>query len=152
MNSVKIFGRIASELEIRQFQSGTSVLNFTVACERKMSKEKKEEAKSKGYPTADFPRCKAIGKTAENIAKYFKKGDLILIDQGNIETGSYEGQNGKVYTTEVFVQSFEFVSGNSEQGQQNRQQPMAGGGSDDGMGDYNPDDFSGIDESSDIPF
>lgn len=148
MNSVKIFGRIASELEIRQFQSGTSVLNFTVACERKMSKEKKEEAKSKGYPTADFPRCKAIGKTAENIAKYFKKGDLILIDQGNIETGSYEGQNGKVYTTEVFVQSFEFVGGNKQNAE-----PMAGGGSDEfNFGNYNPDDFQAIEDDESIPF
>lgn len=147
MNSVKLFGRISSELNLRYFNSGTAVLNFNIACERSMAKEKKAEAQEKGQQTADFPRCKAIGKTAELIANYFKKGDLILISEGSVETGSYDGEHGKVYTTEVFIQKFEFVGGNKSSGG-----AMSGGGSDDGMGSYNPDDFQVIEESDEIPF
>lgn len=66
-----------------------------------------------GYDS-DFINCVSYGKTAEMIGKYFHKGSGIIVI-GRIQTGSYEGQDGKrVYTTDVVVESIEFDRSNSE--------------------------------------
>ena len=50
----------------------------------------------------------AFGKTAETLGKFVKKGHRVLI-QGHIQTGSYDKENKKVYTTDVVVDRFEFI-------------------------------------------
>lgn len=150
MNDVCLLGRITRELELKYFNSGTAVLSFNVAVDRGMSKDKKQEAESQGRPTSDFINCKAVGGTAENISKYFKKSALIAIE-GSIQTGSYQNAEGKkVYTTDVFVKKFHFCG--ESKGGGNSGGAMAGGGSDDGMGSYNPDDFQAIEDDESIPF
>lgn len=107
-------GRLTRDPELR-YTANTQMANarFVVAVNRKLSKEKRQEAESNGYPTADFISCVAWGKTAENIANYFKKGNRIAI-VGHIQTGSYENQQGqRIYTTDVVVDSFDFVESNS---------------------------------------
>ena len=42
------------------------------------------------------------------IKKYFGKGNGILVE-GHIQTGSYEKDGKKVYTTDVVVERVEFV-------------------------------------------
>lgn len=114
MNSVSLMGRLTRDPELR-YTANTQMANarFVVAVNRKLSKEKRQEAENKGYPTADFISCVAWGKTAENIANYFKKGNRIAIT-GHIQTGSYENQQGqRIYTTDVVVDSFDFVESNS---------------------------------------
>lgn len=114
MNSVSLMGRLTRDPELR-YTANTQMANarFVVAVNRKLSKEKRQEAENNGYPTADFISCVAWGKTAENIANYFKKGNRIAIT-GHIQTGSYENKEGKrVYTTDVIVDSFDFIESNS---------------------------------------
>lgn len=62
------------------------------------------KGKDKG---ADFPSVVAFGKTAEHIEKYYRKGMKANIC-GHLQTGSYEGKNGKVYTTDVVIDEIEF--------------------------------------------
>lgn len=115
MNSVSLMGRLTRDPELR-YTANTQMANarFVVAVNRKLSKEKRQEAENNGYPTADFISCVAWGKTAENIANYFKKGNRIAIT-GHIQTGSYENQQGqRVYTTDVVVDSFDFVESNKD--------------------------------------
>ena len=115
MNSVSLMGRLTRDPEVR-YTGNTQMANarFVVALNRKLSKEKRQEAENNGYPTADFISCVAWGKTAENIANYFKKGNRIAIT-GHIQTGSYENQQGqRVYTTDVVVDSFDFVESNKD--------------------------------------
>ena len=114
-NCVFILGRLTRDPELR-YTANTQMANarFVVAVNRKLSKEKRQEAENNGYPTADFISCVAWGKTAENIANYFKKGNRIAIT-GHIQTGSYENQQGqRVYTTDVVVDSFDFVESNKD--------------------------------------
>lgn len=94
-------GRITKDLELKYAQSGTAILGFTLAVNRKYVKEGEERQ-------ADFIMCKAFGKTAENINNYFGKGKLILIE-GRIQTGSYEKDGQRVYTTDVIVEGFDFT-------------------------------------------
>ena len=101
MNTVQLLGRMVKDPDIN-VTSNTTVAKFTLAVNR----FKKGEA--------DFINCVAFGKTAENIANFFFKGNQIAI-KGRIQTGSYDAQDGtKRYTTDVVVEGFDFIDGNKK--------------------------------------
>lgn len=109
MNNVGLTGRIAKDLELKYTQNGKAYCRFTLAVDRGLSKEKKQEAEANGQPTVDFINCVAWGKVAETINKYTAKGKKILVN-GSIETGSYTAQDGsKRYTTDVLVKRIEIL-------------------------------------------
>lgn len=108
MNNVCLVGRLARDPELRFTTSGLAVVRFTLAVDRRMSKEKKMEAEAKNQPTADFISCTAFGGTAETIANYTVKGRRIGVE-GRIQTGSYEKDGQRFYTTDVVVNNFEFL-------------------------------------------
>lgn len=116
MNTVILTGRIAKELELKYTQNNKIYCRFTLAVDKGMSKEKKQEAEAKGQATTDFINCVAWGKTAETLQKYTAKGKKILV-YGSIETGSYTAQDGsKRYTTDILVnraEILEFVDNNN---------------------------------------
>jgi len=104
MNKVILLGRIVADIELRFMAgSGKAVCSFTIAVDKGLSKSKKEEFKKQNKPTADFPRVKCFGKTAEFVANYSGKGKRILVE-GSITTGNYDREDGtKVYTTDVLA-------------------------------------------------
>ena len=91
-------GRLTKAPDIRQTTEGTVIARFTVACDRKFKKDGN---------AADFISCVAFGKTAEFLEKYFDKGMKIEID-GRIQTGSYEKDGVKHYTTDIVCESVGF--------------------------------------------
>ena len=98
MNQVVLIGRLTRDPEITYTAATqTCVATFNIAVDR-YGKDKQ----------ADFPRIKVLGKQAENCEKYLKKGLLVGV-QGSIQTGSYEGKNGPVYTTDVLASRIEFL-------------------------------------------
>lgn len=109
MNNVGLTGRITKDLELKYTQNGKAYCRFTLAVDRGLSKEKKQEAEANGQPTADFISCVAWGVTAEVLNRYTAKGKKILVN-GSIETGSYTAQDGsKRYTTDVLVNRIEIL-------------------------------------------
>ena len=105
MNKVILIGRLTRDPELR-FAAGTgnAVARFSLAVTRQFKRDE-----------ADFINCVAFGKQAETIAQYLTKGSQIAVT-GNIRTGSYDAQDGsKRYTTDVLIESFEFVGGNNNQ-------------------------------------
>ena len=108
MNNIQLMGRLTREPEVRYLESGTSVARFTLAVDKNLSKEKREEMESKGQPTADFINCQAWGKLGETIAKYSGKGLRLLVN-GRIQTGSYEKDGERRYTTDVVVNSLQII-------------------------------------------
>ncbi|MBD7913105.1 MULTISPECIES: single-stranded DNA-binding protein [Clostridium] len=102
MNKVVLIGRLTKDPELRfAAGSGTAVSRFTVAVNRQFKKDE-----------TDFINCVAFGKTAETISQYLTKGRQIAVT-GSIRTGSYDAQDGsKRYTTDVAVESFEFIGSN----------------------------------------
>lgn len=116
MNNVILTGRIAKDLELRYTQNGKAYCRLTLAVDRGMSKEKKQEAEEKGQPTADFINCVAWNKLAETINRYSGKGKKILVE-GSIQTGSFTAEDGsKRYTTDILVnraEILEFVDNNT---------------------------------------
>lgn len=115
MNIVAILGRLTRNPELRYVANNKmAMVRFTVAVDRGLSRQQRQEAQGKGQPTADFISCVAFGKTAENINTYFKKGDQVGIE-GRLQTGSYQDKSGnKRYTTDVIVDRFSFISGGNQ--------------------------------------
>lgn len=110
MNKVLLTGRITKDLELRKTQSGTSVLRFTLAVNRRFKQE--------GQPDADFISCTAWGKTAETMGQYLHKGSLIGVE-GRITTGTYQDKDGRtVYTTDVTIENFDFLESRGTAGAQ----------------------------------
>lgn len=99
MNQVQLLGRFVRDPETRysQGENATCVTRFTIAVNRR--------SKDAG---ADFISCIAFGKSGESIFQYFKKGNAICL-AGHIQTGSYEKDGNRVYTTDVIVDNWEFT-------------------------------------------
>ena len=109
MNNVTLIGRTTREPELRHLPNGgNSVATFTLAVDRNLSKEKKQEAKRKGGTTADFIPVTVWGKQAESCAEYLEKGRMVAVS-GRITTGSYEKDGRTVYTTEVTAERVQFL-------------------------------------------
>lgn len=136
MNKVILIGRLTKDPELNYAAgTGTAICRFTLAINRRKVEGKEQQA--------DFPNCIAFGKTGETIAQYLSKGRQVAIT-GHIQTGSYEAKDGtKRYTTDVAVESFEFI-GN---GQGNNQSQSQDNGFDGGF--Y--DDMAPVDDG-DCPF
>lgn len=126
MNNVVLIGRLTRDPEMRQISTGTANTTFTLAVDRQLSREKKQEMESKGQPTADFIRIVVWGNQAEHCANYLAKGRLVAV-QGRIQTGSYEKDGQRIYTTDVVANNVQFLEfGDKKQGgnPQNTQQDM----------------------------
>ena len=102
INRVILMGRLTRNPEIRYAQgSNMAIARFSMAIDRDYQKEGEERK-------ADFPSCIAFDKKAEFIEKYFKQGSMIAIE-GHIQTGSYDKDDTKVYTTDVIVDKVSFT-------------------------------------------
>ena len=102
MNVVTLIGRLTSDPEVRYISdTQTAVARFSVA----ISRGKDKDGNDKG---ADFPNVVVFGKQAENCERYLSKGKLVGID-GRLQTGSYEKDGRKVYTTDVIANRVEFL-------------------------------------------
>jgi hypothetical protein len=108
MNKAILIGRLTKDIELRYAQSGMAIGRFTLAINRKMTREKRQESERNNLPTADFIGCIAFGKTAETISQYVGKGNQLAIE-GHIQTGSYEKEGQRIYTTDVIVDGFTFI-------------------------------------------
>ena len=146
MNSVVLIGRLARDPELRFVPgSGMAVANFTMAIDKGLTREKKQEFESQGRPTADFIRIVVWGKQAENCSQYLAKGKLVAIN-GSIQTGSYKSQTGETrYTTEVLANRVEFLEWGEKSG-------APGKGDDFSFGSGSFDDYQAIEDDDDVPF
>lgn len=115
MNKVCISGRLTRDSELRfAAGSGNAVTRLNIAVRRNI------KDKNTGKYESDFINCVAFGKQAETIAQYFQKGSQIAIT-GHIQTGSYNAQDGsKRYTTNIYIETFEFVGNNNNQNNNNQ--------------------------------
>lgn len=94
-------GRLTKDVKLKE-ANGLQIARFTVAVKRQFKKDE-----------ADFINCVAFEKRAETIAKFFEKGSPINI-KGRLQTGSYEKDGVKHFTTDVIVDNFEFIAGSKK--------------------------------------
>lgn len=102
MNKVIEIGRAVRDVELKQTNSGTAVVEFSIAVKR-------EFKSTNGNYESDFFNCVSYGKTAELISQYVKQGDLFGIE-GKLQTRNYTNKEGrKIYVTEIIVEKVEFL-------------------------------------------
>ena len=143
LNQVLLVVRGVKELDVKYTQSGKAVARFNLAVNRDFKD-------ANGDSQADFPSCQVWGKTAEVMADNLRKGSLIDVT-GRIQTGSYEKDGQRIYTTDVVVEKFHFLeakndNANRSSGQSNNRAKQQG------FDEFNQsaDPFSGAGESIDI--
>lgn len=156
MNKFTFIGRLTRDPELRYTRANQPVANFTLALDRNLSREKRQEAQDEGRPTADFIRVQVWGQMAENCNRYLSKGSQCAVS-GRVQTGSYQDQEtGKtVYTTDFIASNVEFLGGgntsNNNQGNsQGRNYNSNGANSN--SDDFFDDDFVEIEDDGRIPF
>lgn len=145
LNKAILLGRLTKDVEMRQTPDGVSVARFTLAVNRRFTKE--------GQQQADFINCVAWRQTGEFIARYFQKGSMIAVI-GSIQSRSWDGQDGKKqYATEVNVEEAYFTGSKSESGQNQTPPVQNQAPQQQGFGDdFDMDGFSDFDGDEDCPF
>ena len=107
--------RLTADPDIRYAQDGKiTSASFTTASDRWSNTGKK----------SDFVRHIAFGTKAEFAYKYLHKGTKIYI-VGHIQTGEYEKDGHKVYTTDIVCDDFEFCESAGEKEQKEREDAIA---------------------------
>lgn len=100
MNLVVLTGRLTNDIEVKQTQSGVPFAKFCIAVDKEFNSGEERQA--------NFINVTAWRKSAEFLAKYFRKGDGITIS-GSIDTNQYTDKDGNKRTSfEVLMNKAEF--------------------------------------------
>ena len=107
LNKVILIGNAGKDPDVRYFDSGNAVANFTLA------------TSERGYKLAngtevpertEWHNIVATRDRVQFVEKYVKKGSLLYIE-GKIRSRDYEGKDGvKRYVTEIYADRIDFYS------------------------------------------
>ena len=109
MNQVILVGHLAQDIEVKKTASGKSYARFSVAVDDGADRP------------AQFIRCVAWEKTADNMAAYCKKGSSIVVS-GRLVNSSYDDpklKDVKRFSTDVVVNFVQFVGKKPDQVEEN---------------------------------
>ena len=106
MNKVMLIGRVTRDPELRYTACNIPSTRFTLAVNRNFQNQN-------GETEADFINVVVWRKQAENVKKYVSKGSLIAVE-GRIQTGSYERDGQRVYTTDVVADNVQFLESKAQ--------------------------------------
>lgn len=103
VNKVILVGNLCKDPEIKTFQSGEMVANFSVATNERWKDKQTGEYKEK----AEFHNVSVFNKGLVAVCEnYLKKGSKVYIE-GQLETRKWQDKNGNDrYTTEVVLRPF----------------------------------------------
>lgn len=119
INNVVLVGRLTKDVEVKKTQSGLSVASFTIACDRRLS----QEQKNNNEQSADFISCVAWRGSADFLGQYSHKGDTVGVE-GRIQTRSYDRDGQKVYVTEIIANSVSILHSTQPRQAQAQTQPQ----------------------------
>jgi single-strand DNA-binding protein len=102
LNKVLLQARLGNDAELKTSSNGISVVTLNVAVKRDFKNKN-------GENETDWLTVVIWRQTAEMVAKYFKKGDQILIE-GSIQTRKYTDKDGNNRTAfEIVANNVHFV-------------------------------------------
>jgi single-strand DNA-binding protein len=143
LNKVILMGRLTRDPELKYTPANVAVCSFTIAVDRRFVKQGEQRQ-------ADFINIVTWRTTAEFVAKYFTKGQMINVC-GSLQTRTWDDANGvKHYATEVIADEINFCGDNRNSNIQNgsSQVPPPFGGSQ----HMQNDGFAPVDTDDDLPF
>lgn len=138
INRVVLVGRLVRDPELRRTQSGAAVTSFTIAVDNRFARDQEK--------SASFLPVVCWNQTAEFVAQYLRKGNLVGVD-GRLQQRSYENNTGqKVNVIEIIADSVQGLEpkgvSESNNSSLDAYEP-----------DPAPEDNSGVDVSDDdLPF
>jgi single-strand DNA-binding protein len=137
LNNICLQGRMTRDCNMRYSNSGDAVVNITLAVERNYKN-------SEGDRDVDFIKCVAWRKTAELIAEYFHKGDMIIVE-GEIRQNKWQDKDDNNRSDlEINVSGFQFVpNGNNKPAVKKK---------DDTKTEPTDEDLENEDSDFDVPF
>ena len=103
INKVTLVGNLGQDPRVSNTQSGTKVVNLTVAT----SDSWKDKATGERKDRTEWHRVVIFNPgLAETAERYLRKGSKVYLE-GQLQTRRWEDNNGQErYTTEVVLQSF----------------------------------------------
>ena len=135
MNKFQFLGRLTRDPESRVLpNSNTPVTTFSLAVNRRFTD-------ANGERKTDFFNLTAFGKLADFCAKYYRKGQQVLVE-GRIQNRSWDDQNGqKRYATDFIIENAYFADSRRDQD------------TSDGVPSSSMDgEFITVDDTDDLPF
>lgn len=109
LNKVFLIGNLTRDPELRYTPTGTAVVNFGIAVNRRFtdsSGEKKEET--------CFVRIVVFGKQAESCNQYLTKGRLVFVE-GRLQYRSWETGGEKRNSLDVIAERVQFLGAPREE-------------------------------------
>lgn len=112
--TVIMMGNLTADPELRYTPKGSGIAQFNVAINRKWKSESGEMKEE-----VSFIGVTAFGKQADTVAKYFSKGDPIIV-HGRLkqETWDDKTSGAKRSKTLVILESFNFAGGKRKEAKQ----------------------------------
>ncbi|MFA5421394.1 MAG: single-stranded DNA-binding protein [Bacilli bacterium] len=107
INRVVLVGRLTRDPELRRTANETAVASFTIAVDNRVKGPD-------GQKTASFIPCTVWGASADNTAKYTRKGSLVGVE-GRLNQRTYDRRDGtKATILEVICDSVQFLEPKGE--------------------------------------
>lgn len=107
MNKVYLIGNLTRDPELSTTTSGISVCRMSIAVSRRF-------ANAEGSRDVDFFNITAWRGTADNCARFLKKGNKVAVS-GSIQTRSYEKTDGtKGFSIDIVADEVEFLSSKND--------------------------------------
>jgi len=104
VNKVILIGNLGADPELKHTTSGTAVCTLSVA-----TTDKRKDQAGDWTESTEWHRVNIWQKTAENCAKYLKKGSKIYVE-GRLGTRKWENKDGvTMYSTEVTAFTVQFL-------------------------------------------
>ena len=97
VNKIFILGNVGQEPQIKTFDNGDSITNFSVATSDQWTDKLGEKRES-----TEWHNCVAYRQLAKIASDFIKKGSKVFVE-GRIKTRSWEKEGVKQYRTEVEV-------------------------------------------------
>jgi len=122
VNKVILVGHLGRAPETKHTQSGSSVVNFSMATTEKW-KNKDGEKQEK----TEWHRVVTFGKLAEICGQYLQKGKLVYVE-GKLQTDKWQDKEGNDrYTTKVIAREMVMLGGKGDAGQGGYEAPASSG-------------------------
>jgi single-strand DNA-binding protein len=124
INRVVLVGRLTRDPDLRKTASGLAVASFTLAVDD-------SRKGPNGEKQTIFMNISIFGNSAENVAKYTRKGSLVGIE-GRLTQRKYvrKTDNAQVTSTDIVADSVEFLdpkgASNAQSAQESGFTPDAG--------------------------
>ena len=109
INSVVLIGRLTRDIELRYSASGFAIGKTGIAVN-----QNKKDAAGNWTTIGHFFDVTILGKTAENVSKYAKKGSQIGIN-GHLELQQWEKDGNKYSKVVIVADNVQFCGAKPEQ-------------------------------------